>query len=110
MRGQDITGANEAARNNILAEQAKKRQFHQPIAVSGGEVADPNDPMGQRKLRLPNSIYDPNTGDWKTQPQQKGNAGGVPGYDTYAAQMKAKHGNKVTDDQLKKEYAKQFGA
>lgn len=68
MRGQDITGANEAARNNILAEQAKTRQFHQPIAVPGGEVADPNDPMGQRKLRLPNSIYDPNTGDWKTQP------------------------------------------
>lgn len=68
MRGQDITGANEAARNKILAEQAKTRQFHQPIAVPGGEVADPNDPMGQRKLRLPNSIYDPNTGDWKTQP------------------------------------------
>lgn len=68
-RGQDLTAQNEAARNKILEEQSKRKGILSPIAVSGGEVADPSDPMGQRKLKMPNSVYDPNTGTWHTQPQ-----------------------------------------
>lgn len=95
-RGQDITGANDAERNKILAKQAEAKQFHQPIAVSGGEVADPNDPMGQRKLKMPNSVYDPNTGKWHTQPQGgAAQQGGAPSFSTPAEVDAAKAAGKI---------------
>lgn len=86
-RGQDISGMNDAARNSILADQAKAGKLQAPIAVSGGEVADPSDPMGQRKLKMPNSVFDPNTGKWHSQPQAGPAAGKAP--DSAIAMLKS---------------------
>lgn len=68
-RGQDLTAANDAERNRIMEEQASRKGILAPIAVSGGEVANPNDPFGVAKIKLPNAVFDPNTGKWHTQPQ-----------------------------------------
>lgn len=96
MRGQDITGANESERNKILAKSAEAKLVQHPIAVPGGEVADPSDPMGQRKLKLPSSIYDPNTGRWVSQPQAgTSQQGGAPSFATPAEVSAAKAAGKI---------------
>lgn len=86
-RGQDLTAQNEATRNKILEKESNRKGILSPIAVSGGEVADPSDPMGQRKLKMPNSVYDPNTGTWHTQPQAGQAAGKAP--DSAIAMLKS---------------------
>lgn len=94
---------------SLLASQGKNQSEHRYLKVDGGEEIGPD---GMTKIKRPSGMFDTYTRQFipmEAQPASGSKPGGVPSYEQFAAQMNQRYPGKVTDDQLKEAYAKQFG-